>query len=91
MVWQGRVGLACHVGVTVWQGLCVAGQHGEGVTVAGAEVAVWRGGACVPCCGGITAGWQWWGLACCVRVAPCQGLCTVGQHGGGVAWLGWWQ
>ncbi len=36
-------------------------------------------------------GWWWQGLACCVRVAPCQGLCVAGQHGGGVGQLGWWQ
>ncbi len=87
MMWQGRAGLACHVGVGVWCGLCVAGQcGGEGVAVI-----VWHGGACTPCWGGIIAGWQWQGLACHVRVAPCQGLCTVGQHGGGVGQLGWWQ
>ncbi len=31
------------------------------------------------------------GLACHVRVVPCQGLCAAGQHGSGVAWLWqWW-
>jgi len=87
----GMAGLVHHVGVAVQWGLCMVGQCGEGVAVVGAEVMVWRGGACMPCWGGVTAGWQWWGLACHVRVAPCQGLCMAGQHGGGVVWLGQWR
>ncbi len=57
MAGQGRVGLACHVGVAVWQGLCLVGWCGEGVTVVGAGVIAWCSGACVPCWGGITVGW----------------------------------
>ncbi len=49
MVWWGRAGLACHVGVTVWWGLCMAGWRGEGVAVTGAEVAVWHGAAGLVC------------------------------------------
>ena len=69
----------------------MVGQRGEGVAVMGAEVVVWHGGACMPCWGGVAVGWWWRGLACHVRVAPCQGLCTVGWCGGGVAWLGQWR
>jgi len=91
VAWQGRAGLVCRVGVAVWQGLCVADWCGEGVAVAGAEVVVWCSRACAPCWGGVVVGWWWWGLACHVKVAPCQGLCVAGRRGGGVAWLGqWW-
>ena len=68
----------------------MVGQCSEVVAVVGAEVMAWHGRACMPCCGGITVGWWWRGLACHVRVVPCQGLCVVGQHGGGVAQLGRW-
>ncbi len=50
-----------------------------------------RCGAAGLACHVAEAGWQWRGLACRVRVAPCQGLCAAGQRGGGVAWLGQWQ
>src|SRR6266702_1871755 len=94
MGWGGRVGLARRVGVAVRQDLCMVGQHGEGVTVTGAEVVVWCSGACMPRWGGVVAGWRWQGLACHVRVAPCQGGSgAVGAVAGGVAmrlvWL-WW-
>jgi len=69
----GGVGLAHCVGVAVWWDLCMVGWHGEGVAVAGAEVVAWCSRAYVPYWGGVVAGWWWWGLACHVRVVPCQG------------------
>jgi len=43
-------------------------------------VAWWWGPVC---CVGIAGGWQWWGLAFHIGVAPQWGLCMVGQcHGG---------